>query len=73
MLGAAAVAQAVASYYRGADFSAGSLGSVAALGDGLDAMSSTVSAASSPPGSSSGSGGGGSSGGGGGGGGGSGW
>jgi uncharacterized membrane protein YgcG len=73
VLGTAAVAQAVASYYHGADFNAGALGNVAALGDGLDAMSSTVSAASSPPGSSSGSGGGGSSGGGGGGGGGSGW
>jgi uncharacterized membrane protein YgcG len=73
VLGTAAVAQAVASYYHGADFNAGALGSIGALSDGLDAMSSTVSAASSPPGSSSGSGGGGSSGGGGGGGGGSGW
>ncbi len=73
VLGTAAVAQAVSSYYRGTDFNTGSLGSIGALSDGLDAMSSTVSAASSPPGSSSGSGGGGSSGGGGGGGGGSGW
>jgi uncharacterized membrane protein YgcG len=73
MLGTAAVAQAVSSYYRGSDFNTGSVGSIGALSDGLSSMSSTVSAASSPPGSSSGSGGGGSSGGGGGGGGGSGW
>jgi len=73
VLGAAAVAQAVSSYYRGSGLDSGSVGSIGAFGDGLAAMSSTVSAASSPPGSSSGSGGGGSSGGGGGGGGGSGW
>jgi uncharacterized membrane protein YgcG len=72
VLGAAAVAQAVSSYYRGADFDSGSFG-IGDFSDGLAAMSSTVSAAASPPGSSSGSGGGGSSGGGGGGGGGSGW
>lgn len=72
VLGTAAVAQAVSSYYHGKDFDSGSFD----LGDfssGLGAMGSTVSAAASPPGSSSGSGGGGSSGGGGGGGGGSGW
>jgi uncharacterized membrane protein YgcG len=73
LLGAAAVAQAVSSYYHGAGFDLGSASGIGAFSDGLDAMSSTVSAASSPPGSSSGSGGGGSSGGGGGGGGGSGW
>jgi hypothetical protein len=71
-LGAAAVAQAVSSYYHGTDFGSGSF-SIGDFSDGLSAMSSTVSAAASPPGSSSGSGGGGSSGGGGGGGGGSGW
>jgi uncharacterized membrane protein YgcG len=71
-LGAAAVAQAVSSYYHGTDFDSGSFG-IGDFSEGLSAMSSTVSAASSPPGSSSGSGGGGSSGGGGGGGGGSGW
>lgn len=75
LLGAAAVAAAVSHYYQGFDDSGTS--SVGALGDSLDAMSSTVAAASSPPGSSSGSsdsgGGGGSSGGGGGGGGGDGW
>jgi hypothetical protein len=71
-LGAAAVAQAVSSYYHGTDFGSGSFG-IGDFSDGLSAMSSTVSAAASPPGSSSGSGGGGSSGGGGGGGGGSGW
>jgi uncharacterized membrane protein YgcG len=73
LLGTAAVAQAVSSYYRGSGLDTGSVGSIGAFGDGLAAMSSTVSAASSPPGSGSGSGGGGSSGGGGGGGGGSGW
>jgi uncharacterized membrane protein YgcG len=70
LLGAAAVAQAVSSYYHGTD--AGSFGA-GSFASGLDAMGSTVSAAASPPGSRSGSGGGGSSGGGGGGGGGSGW
>jgi uncharacterized membrane protein YgcG len=73
LLGTAAVAQAVSSYYSGADFNAGSAGDIGAFSDGLCAMGSTVSAASTAPGSSSGSGGGGSSGGGGGGGGGSGW
>jgi uncharacterized membrane protein YgcG len=73
LLGTAAVAQAVSSYYSGTDFSAGSVGDIGALSDGLSAMGSTVSAAATAPGSSSGSGGGGSSGGGGGGGGGSGW
>ncbi len=78
LLGTAAVAQAVSSYYSGTDFSAAA-GDVGAFSDGLSAIGSTVSAAASPPGSSSGSsdsssgGGGGSSGGGGGGGGGSGW
>ena len=73
LLGTAAVAQAVSSYYSGTDFNTDSFGSIGALSDGLDAMGSTVSAAATAPGSSSGSGGGGSSGGGGGGGGGSGW
>ena len=73
VLGTAAVAAAVSSYYSGTDFNTASVGNIGALSDGLDAMSSTVSAASTAPGSSSGSGGGGSSGGGGGGGGGSGW
>jgi hypothetical protein len=72
LLGAAAVAQAMSSYYHGADFDSGSF-SVGDFSSGLDAMGSTVTAASTAPGSSSGSGGGGSSGGGGGGGGGSGW
>jgi uncharacterized membrane protein len=76
LLGTAAVAQAVSSYYHGSDFGSGSF-SVGDFSSGLDAMGSTVSAASTAPGSSSGSsgggGGGGSSGGGGGGGGGSGW
>jgi uncharacterized membrane protein YgcG len=71
VLGAAAVAQAVSSYYSGT--SATSIGDIGALSDSLGELGSTVSAAASPPGSSSGSGGGGSSGGGGGGGGGSGW
>jgi len=73
LLGTAAVAQAVSSYYSGTDFNVGSAAGIGALSDGLSAMGSTVSAASTAPGSSSGSGGGGSSGGGGGGGGGSGW
>jgi len=79
LLGTAAVAQAVSSYYSGADSGDGSTADIGAFSDGLSAMGSTVSAAASPPGSSSGSsdsdsgGGGGSSGGGGGGGGGSGW
>ena len=73
VLGTAAVAQAVASYYTGPHFNASSVGDIGAFSESLGAMGSAVSAASSPPGSSSGSGGGGSSGGGGGGGGGSGW
>ena len=80
LLGTAAVAQAVSSYYSsGADFNTGSAGDIGAFSNGLGAIGSTVSAASTAPGSSSGSsdsdsgGGGGSSGGGGGGGGGSGW
>ena len=71
VLGAAAVAQAVSSYYSGSD--ARSIGDIGSLTHGLGELGATVSAAASPPGSSSGSGGGGSSGGGGGGGGGSGW
>jgi uncharacterized membrane protein YgcG len=73
LLGTAAVAQAVSSYYTGTHFDAGSVGDIGAFSESLGAMGSAVSAAASPPGSSSGSGGGGSSGGGGGGGGGSGW
>lgn len=76
-LGAAAVAQAVASYYQSGSGSAG--GDIGSLTDSISSFGSAISAASTPPGSSSGSsdsgggGGGGSSGGGGGGGGGSGW
>jgi uncharacterized membrane protein YgcG len=72
LLGTAAVAQAVSSYYTGTHLDAGSVGDIGAFSESLGAMGSAVSAAASPPGSSSGSGGGGSSGGGGGGGGGSG-
>lgn len=76
--GAAAVAEAVSSYYassrEGGFFDRGGVSSFA---DSISAMGSTVSSAATPPGSSSGGssggGGGGSSGGGGGGGGGSGW
>lgn len=71
MLGTAAVAQAVSSYYTGS--STDSLADVGSVASSLGELGSTASAAASPPGSSSGSGGGGSSGGGGGGGGGSGW
>jgi uncharacterized membrane protein YgcG len=73
VLGAAAVAAAVSSYYDGATFSQDS---VSGFTDSLGSLDSTVSAASTAPGSESGSsggGGGGSSGGGGGGGGGGGW
>jgi uncharacterized membrane protein YgcG len=76
VLGAAAVAAAVSSYYDG-DSDFWSSGSSSNLANSLDALGSTVSSASTPPGSasggSSGGGGGGSSGGGGGGGGGGGW
>ncbi len=71
-LGSAAMAQAVAGWYQGAD----SGFSVAGLTRSVASLGQTISAAATPPGSSSGSsdsGGGGSSGGGGGGGGGSGW
>jgi uncharacterized membrane protein len=71
VLGSAAVAAAVASYYSG-NFD--NLSSPASgLASSLGSLGSTVSAASTAPGSSSGGGGGGSSGGGGGGGGGGGW
>jgi uncharacterized membrane protein YgcG len=73
VLGTAAVAAAVSSYYDGGS-AIWSSGSTRGFADSLDSLGSTVSAASTPPGSSSGSrGGGGSSGGGGGGGGGGGW
>jgi uncharacterized membrane protein YgcG len=78
VLGAAAVAAAVSSYYAGETSSWGS-DSSSGLADSLGALDSTVSSASTPPGSESGGsdsgggGGGGSSGGGGGGGGGDGW
>jgi uncharacterized membrane protein YgcG len=71
VLGSAAVAAAVASYYSG-DFG-GSSTPGSGLASSLGSLGSTVSAASTAPGSSSGGGGGGSSGGGGGGGGGGGW
>jgi len=81
VLGAAAVAQAVSSYYQSGSDSIG--GDIGGLTDSISSLGSAISAASTPPGSSSGSsssgggggggGGGGSSGGGGGGGGGSGW
>jgi uncharacterized membrane protein YgcG len=75
VLGTAAVASAVSSYYSG-DPGLWSSGSTRGFANSLDALGSTVSSASTPPGSSSGGsggGGGGSSGGGGGGGGGGGW
>lgn len=78
VLGAAAVAQAVSSYYQSGSDSIG--GNIGGLTDSISSLGNAISAASTPPGSSSGSsssggggGGGGSSGGGGGGGGGSGW
>jgi len=81
VLGAAAVAQAVSSYYQWGSSSSG--GEISSLADSVSNLGMFISAASTPPGSSSGSsgsdsgssdsGGGGSSGGGGGGGGGSGW
>jgi len=78
VLGAAAVAQAVSSYYQSGSDSIG--GDIGGLTDSIANMGNSISSASMPPGSSSGSsssggggGGGGSSGGGGGGGGGSGW
>lgn len=78
VLGAAAVAQAVSSYYKWDSSSGG--GGIGHLTDSISDLGGTISSASTPPGSSSGSsdsggggGGGGSSGGGGGGGGGSGW
>ncbi len=76
VLGAAAVAAAVAHYYSSdASFVSGGSG-IGSFADSIGGLGGTVSAASTPPGSSSGSsggGGGGSSGGGGGGGGGGGW
>mgnify|MGYP003557019811 FL=1 len=75
VLGTAAVAAAVSSYYAGDTSSWGS-DSIDGLTDSFGSLDSTVSAASTAPGSQSGSsggGGGGSSGGGGGGGGGGGW
>jgi uncharacterized membrane protein YgcG len=77
MLGTAAVAAAVSSYYEGDALGAGGF-SAGRLSNSLGELGSTISAASTPPGSSSGGGsggggGGGSSGGGGGGGGGGGW
>ena len=82
VLGAAAVAQAVSSYYQSGSDSIG--GDIGGLTDSISSLGSAISSASTPPASSSGSsssgggggssgGGGGSSGGGGGGGGGSGW
>lgn len=77
VLGAAAVAQAVSSYYQSGSDSIG--GDIGGLTDSISSLGNAISSASTPPGSSSGSsdsgggGGGGSSGGGGGGGGGSGW
>lgn len=78
--GAAAVAQAVSSYYSTGELGGGMFDSsgIGGFADSIGAMGNTVAAASTPPGSSSGGssgggGGGGSSGGGGGGGGGSGW
>ena len=82
VLGAAALAQAVSSYYQSGSDSIG--GDIGGLTDSISSLGSAISSASTPPGSSSGSsssgggggssgGGGGSSGGGGGGGGGSGW
>ena len=84
VLGAAAVAQAVSSYYQSGSDSIG--GDIGGLTDSIANMGDSISSAATPPGSSSGSSGGGggsssgggssgggSSGGGGGGGGGSGW
>jgi len=77
MLGTAAVAAAVSSYYEGDALGSGGF-SASRLSSSLGELGATISAASTPPGSSSGGsggggGGGGSSGGGGGGGGGGGW
>jgi len=76
VLGAAAVAAAVAHYYSSDASFVSDASGVGSFADSLGGLGGTVSAASTPPGSSSGSsggGGGGSSGGGGGGGGGGGW
>jgi uncharacterized membrane protein len=72
LLGSAAVAAAVSSYYSG-DFDSWSSNSASGLAKSLGSLGDTVSSASTAPSSSSGGGGGGSSGGGGGGGGGGGW